>query len=338
MTLSLSQITHRFGETAAVADATLEVAASEIVCLFGPSGCGKTTLLRVAAGLEALQEGRVAIDGETLATPGRAAPPEKRPIGFVFQDYVLFPHLTAIENVAFGLTGGRKQERAAAELASVGLDGMERRYPHELSGGQQQRVALARAFARRPKAMLLDEPFAAIDAVLRRRLRAGVRALLKRQNAATLLVTHDPEEALELGDRIALMREGRIIEAASPEDLFKRPKTPEGASLFPFAQRLTGEVRGGLFRSPFGQAAAPTVSDGPAIAVLFEGGVTAVEDGAGAARVVDCRFKGPGWTATLDCAGEIVRIAALAPLKPGAAMATALHAANLRVFPAAGPH
>lgn len=337
MTLALSRITHRFGATTAVREASLDVAAGEIVCLFGPSGCGKTTLLRVAAGLENLQEGVVAIDGEVLAGQGRATPPERRPVGFVFQDYVLFPHMTAAENVAFGLAGADKKSRAAEELAAVGLDGLEPRFPHELSGGQQQRVALARAFARRPKAMLLDEPFAAVDSVLRRRLRAGVRALLKRQNAATILVTHDPDEALDLGDRIALMREGRIIETATPEDLFKRPKTPDGAALFPSAQRLSGEVRAGIFRCAFGQVAAASIAEGPAVAVLFDGGATAAEDKDGAARVVECRFKGPGWTATLDCAGETLKVSTLAPQPAGTAMATALHAANVRVFSATGP-
>ncbi len=333
MTLSLANVSHRFGATLAVDDASLEAAPGEIVCLFGPSGCGKTTLLRLAAGLEKLQAGRVSLDGDILAEPHRDTPPEKRAVGFVFQDFVLFPHLTALENVGFGISGPRRNEKAAAELAAVGLEELQRRYPHELSGGQQQRVALARAFARRPKAMLLDEPFAAIDVVLRRRLREGVRTLLKRQNAATILVTHDPDEALELGDRVALMREGRMIEIASPEDLFRRPKTPEGASLFPSAQRLSGEVKAGLFRSAFGQAAA-SVEDGPAIAIVHEGGVTATLDQAGGARVVECRFKGPYFVATLEAASERLRLPALAAAPSGAAMATALHAANIRVFSA----
>lgn len=334
MTLSISNVSHRFGSTLAVSEVSLEVAAGEIVCLFGPSGCGKTTLLRIAAGLERLQEGRISIAGKTLAEPGRGAAPETRPIGFVFQDFVLFPHLTALENVAFGIAGAKRKERALDELAAVDLGQFGARYPHQLSGGQQQRVALARAFARRPQAMLLDEPFAAIDAVLRRRLRGGVRAMLKRQEAATILVTHDPEEALELGDRIAIMAGGWIIEAATPEDLFRRPQTPEGASLFPSAQRLSGAVRAGIFRCAFGQAAAPALPDGPAIAVLFEGGATATEDAAGGARVVDCRFKGPGWLLTLQIGPDFLKVTALAHVEPGAAMATALHAANVRIFPA----
>ncbi|MBY0423834.1 MAG: ABC transporter ATP-binding protein, partial [Parvularculaceae bacterium] len=288
----------------------------------------------VAAGLEPLQAGRVAVAGAVVAEGGRATPPEKRPIGFVFQDFVLFPHLTAAGNVAFGLSGPTKRARALDELAAVGLGDLGERYPHQLSGGQQQRVALARAFARRPQAMLLDEPFAAIDAVLRRKLRADLRALLKGAGAATVLVTHDPEEALALADRIAVMRAGRIIETATPEALFRNPLTPEGAQIFPSAQRVIGEVRSGLFRSAFGQAAAPALADGPAVAVAHEGGVTAAEDRSGAARVVDCRFRGPGWIATIEAGGERATVPMLSPLPQGAALATALHAANLRIFTA----
>jgi len=218
MSLGLKDISHRFGETRALNAASLTVAPGELVCLFGPSGCGKTTLLRIAAGLEPLQDGTVELDGALLAKPGRETQPEKRPVGLVFQDYVLFPHLTVEKNIAFGLAGERHSKlRVTDQLHAFGIAGLARRYPHELSGGQQQRVALARAMARKPKALLLDEPFASIDVALRRRLRGELRRTLKEQNAAVLLVTHDPEEALALGDRIALMRAGEIIEAASPE-------------------------------------------------------------------------------------------------------------------------
>lgn len=334
MTLILERVSHRYGATLAVDDASLAVAAGEVVCLFGPSGCGKTTLLRLAAGLETLQSGRVSVAGTTVAEGGHATPPEKRPVGFVFQDFVLFPHLSAIDNVAFGLAGPDRREKARAELAAVGLEALGRRYPHQLSGGQQQRVALARAFARRPLAMLLDEPFAAIDAVLRRRLRADLRSLLKREGAATLLVTHDPEEAIVLADRIAVMAAGQIIETATPEQLFRTPRTVAGAGLFPSAQRLNGEVRSGIFRCAFGQASAPGLADGPAVAIAHEGGVTAAEDRSGAARIVDCRFRGPGWIATVEAGGETGTVPMLTAVAPGAAVATVLHAANLRLFPA----
>lgn len=304
MSLSLKDISHRFGGTRALVGASLAVAPGELVCLFGPSGCGKTTLLRIAAGLEPLQNGTVELDGALLAQTGRETPPEKRPIGLVFQDYVLFPHLTVEKNIAFGLAGEPKAKmRVTEQLHAFGIADLARRYPHELSGGQQQRVALARAMARQPKALLLDEPFASIDVALRRRLRGELRRTLKEQNAAVLLVTHDPEEALALGDRIALMRAGEIIETASPEDLFSRPQTPEGARIFPGSQAISGAVKAGVFHAVFGTCPAEHLPDGPALAVLRADAVTAQPDDAGSFRVVDARFVGPHWSVRLEAEG-----------------------------------
>ncbi len=239
MSLELRDIRHSFGKGLVVDGATLSVAPGEIVSLFGPSGCGKTTLLRIAAGLEKLQEGAVEIDGETIATPHFDLPAEKRPIGIVFQDFVLFPHLTIAGNIAFGLSDLQKDMRAARireELDAVGLSDLAGRYPHELSGGQQQRAALARSLARRPRAMLLDEPFASIDIALRQRLRSEMRRMLKGRSTPTILVTHDAAEAIEVGDRIAIMRDGRIVETADPHTLFHTPGTVAGASIFPGSQ------------------------------------------------------------------------------------------------------
>jgi len=320
MSLTLAGISHRYGAIQAVRGASLEVRPGEIVCLFGPSGCGKTTLLRVAAGLEPLQEGTVSLGGETLAVRGRETPPEKRPIGFVFQDYALFPHLSVEKNVAFGIaekTG--LSARIAEQLAAFNIEELAQRYPHELSGGQQQRVALARAMARAPKALLLDEPFASIDVALRRRLRAELRRVLKEQQAAVLLVTHDPEEALALGDRLALMRAGEIIETATPEDLYWKPSTPEGAGLFRGSQTLPGNVRGGVFHSALGEAPAPDIGDGPGRAILRAGALRAEADPAGAFEVKDFRFHGPNWR--VELAGpEALRLSVMmaAPLERGA--------------------
>ncbi|MEZ5893033.1 MAG: ABC transporter ATP-binding protein [Parvularculaceae bacterium] len=322
MSLVLRGISHRFGETLAVADASLEAAAGEIVCLFGHSGCGKTTLLRVAAGLEPLQAGEVMLDGAALASPGMETPPEHRPIGFVFQDYVLFPHLTVEKNIAFGLVGASDaQGRVRTLLDAFGIAQLGKRYPHQLSGGQQQRVALARAMARRPKALLLDEPFASIDVALRKKLRDELRRVLKEQNAAVALVTHDAEEALALGDRIALMRAGKIIETASPEFLYRRPQTREGAMLFPGSQLMTGDVRNGVFQSALGTAPAPGLSDGPASAVLRADALSLGRDGAGF-HVADCRFAGPGWTITAEGPGGArLAVSADAPMAQGAPVA-----------------
>jgi iron(III) transport system ATP-binding protein len=296
MSLTLKDISHRFGAVRAVEGANLDVRAGEIVCLFGPSGCGKTTLLRIAAGLEPLQTGSVSLDDQVLSEPGNETPPERRPIGFVFQDYALFPHLNVEKNVRFGLNGaGDAKTRISEQLRAVGVEDLARRYPHELSGGQQQRVALARALVRRPKALLLDEPFASIDVALRKKLREELRRVLKDQNAAVLLVTHDADEALALGDRIALMNAGAIIEVASPEQLFNAPKTPQGAALFPGCQQLTGEVRDGAFHSVLGAKPVSGLRDGPAKAILRADCLTGNVDASGDFRVADARFAGPGW-------------------------------------------
>jgi iron(III) transport system ATP-binding protein len=317
MSLSARNIRHSFGGgVAAVDDASIDAAPGEIVCLFGPSGCGKTTLLRIIAGLEPLQEGMVSIDGQVLD-----APPERRPIGFVFQDLVLFPHMTAAENVAFGISHLPKDERVnrvGEELARAGLQELGARYPHQLSGGQQQRVALARAFARRPRAMLLDEPFASIDVALRRRLRAEMRAILKSYSTPAILVTHDPDEAIELGDRIAIMDSGRIIETATPEDLFRMPTTAAGAAIFPGSQSFPCSPVDGGVEAEFGRVAPLARPADAGVVVVREGGFAAVEDGDGAFLVADCRFAGPAWCVDLSYgAGKSLKSASGAPIAVG---------------------
>lgn len=321
MSLVAQGISHSFGGAAAVVGAGLDVAPGEIVCLFGPSGCGKTTLLRIIAGLEPLQEGSVAIDGEALARPGFSAPPEKRPIGFVFQDFVLFPHMTVAENVGFGLPHLSRDERVVRvgeELGRVGLHELQSRYPHQLSGGQQQRAALARAFARRPRAMLLDEPFASIDIALRRRLRAEMRAILKSYSTPTVLVTHDAEEAIELGDRIAIMERGMIVETATPEDLFRAPTTAAGAAIFPGSQSFPCAPIDGGVRTEFGVVAPLARGADAAVVVVRDGGFAAIEDGEGAFAVADCRFSGPAWSIVLVFgAGKTLKARSRAPIAAG---------------------
>ncbi|MFW6348616.1 MAG: ABC transporter ATP-binding protein [Cyclonatronaceae bacterium] len=200
----------------------------EIFAILGPSGCGKTTTLRMIAGFERADEGSIQLHNKTLECPYTHVPPEKRGIGFVFQDYALFPHLSVLENVMFGLAGESKNKqrtRAAEILELIGMKAYESRRPHELSGGQQQRVALARALAPEPEMMLMDEPFSNLDAVLRESTRNEVRRILKAARMSAVLVTHDQEEALSVADRIGVMDQGRLVQIGTPQEVYYRPKT-----------------------------------------------------------------------------------------------------------------
>ncbi|MBL0140794.1 MAG: ABC transporter ATP-binding protein [Betaproteobacteria bacterium] len=206
----------------------LDLAEGEIGCLLGPSGCGKTTALRCIAGLEAVHGGEIRLRGEVVSRQGLTIPTEERRVGLVFQDYALFPHLNALDNVAFGLRSLQRPERAkrAAELlAAVGLPGSGKKYPHELSGGQKQRVALARALAPGPQVLLLDEPFSNLDGDLRERLSIEVRAILKARGTTALLVTHDQNEAFAMADTVGVMHKGRIEQWDTAYNLYHRPNS-----------------------------------------------------------------------------------------------------------------
>lgn len=230
---------------AAVADLTLEIGEGEVVVLLGPSGSGKTTVLRLVAGFERPDAGEVHIVGRRVAGGEVWVPPEARGVGMVFQDYALFPHLTAAENVAFGLHCLQRIDRGPRVRQVLGLVGMldfASRYPHELSGGEQQRVALARALAPRPFAVLLDEPFSNLDRDLRSQLREEVRAVLRHTGTSALFVTHDQEEALLLGDRVALLRDGRLEQVDPPERIFHAPRTRFVAAFFNRADFLPAAV------------------------------------------------------------------------------------------------
>lgn len=235
----------------ALEDISFTAPTGEITCLLGASGCGKSTLLGLAAGLLRVQQGEIALSGEVLADAARNPPPEARPVGLVFQDGALFPHMTLRANVAFGLPKARAGE-ADAWLARVGLAGMGARYPHELSGGQQQRAALARAMAPGPQVLLMDEPFASVDIVLRRSLRRECRILLREAGTTVVLVTHDPAEALDIGDRIAVMEAGRIVQFGTPDELHDAPATAAVGAIFGGAQVIAGARAGDGLDTPFG--------------------------------------------------------------------------------------
>jgi iron(III) transport system ATP-binding protein len=245
--LALQDVSKRYApdQPAAVDGLTLTVAQGEILALLGPSGCGKTTALRLVAGFETPDSGRVAIRGETMAGPGRWVPPEERGVGIVFQDYALFPHLTVAENVGFGLHQlGRsaRPERIRQILELVGLETLAGRYPHELSGGQQQRVAVARALAPAPALILLDEPFSNLDADLRAQMRDEVERLLRNTGTTGIFVTHDQEEALTLADRVGVLNQGRLEQLDTPARIYHHPATPFVAEFVGAADFLPGLV------------------------------------------------------------------------------------------------
>ncbi|MEO0643194.1 MAG: ABC transporter ATP-binding protein [Pseudomonadota bacterium] len=256
MSLQFSHIAHAYGSTPALHDVSFGAPSGEITCLLGPSGCGKSTLLGLTAGLMSIQSGRIALDEATLAEPGNSPPPEKRPVGLVFQDGALFPHMTIAQNVAFGLPKARRAADAGeieTGLTRVGLGGLGERYPHEISGGQQQRAALARAMAPEPRVLLMDEPFASVDIVLRRALRRECRILLRERGTTTILVTHDPDEALDIADTIAVMEAGRIVQCGTPQELYNAPRVPSVGAIFGGAQVVQARFKDGVFDCPFGR-------------------------------------------------------------------------------------
>ncbi|MEO0679524.1 MAG: ABC transporter ATP-binding protein [Pseudomonadota bacterium] len=303
--LSLQNLTRAFEGREVVSDVSIDVGAGEIVCLLGPSGCGKSTTLRIAAGVERQDVGRVLIDGAPVSDEVRHAPPERRHVGLVFQDFALFPHLSVADNVAFGLRRADRS-RAQALLGRVGLSGYGPKFPHQLSGGEQQRVALARALAPQPSVMLMDEPFSGLDKRLRDEVRDEALSVLKAEGAGVLLVTHEPEEAMRMADRIALMRAGRIVQTGAPYHIYNRPADRAAAAFFSDLNVLHSEVNSRQTDTPFGRFLCPGLVDGAEVEIIIRpqhlkidpdagGGAPAATaaDGAPArGRVVRARFMG----------------------------------------------
>ena len=255
--LRLQNVTKQFIQNTipAVKDVTFTLQQGDLLGLLGPSGCGKTTLLRLIAGFERPYSGSVEIAGRTVADSRCWVPPELRDVGIVFQDYALFPHLSVAENVAFGLQQLTKQqgkERMEDAIALVGLQGLEKRYPHELSGGQQQRVALARALAPRPKLVLLDEPLSNLDIQVRLRLREEVRDILKAIGTSAIFVTHDQEEALAISDWVGVMRQGHLEQLGTPEEIYTHPASRFVAEFVTQANFLPARRQGDLWETEVG--------------------------------------------------------------------------------------
>ena len=316
--LRVSGLHKSFGAVHAVAGLELEIEAGTICALLGPSGCGKTTALRLIAGLEDADAGRIELAGRVLEGDGAAVAPEKRRIGMVFQDYALFPHLDVAGNVAYGLgrrrggEGGRNSDRVREVLELVGLGSAAGRPVHELSGGQQQRVALARALAPTPELILLDEPFSNLDATLRERLREEVAAILRAAGVTTLFVTHDQAEALSVAERVAVMRDGVIEQAGTPEQVYARPASRWVAEFLGEVEVLEGELSGGVVAHELGTLQADEGFAEGAVDVLVRPESVAIglsgPPGASSAEVVDRRYYGHDQLLHLKLpSGKVVR-------------------------------
>ena len=288
----------------------LDVPSGTLAAVLGPSGCGKTTLLRVLAGFERADSGTVTIGGTVVTGPGAHLAPERRRVAVVPQEGALFPHLTVADNVAFGLRRGTgKAARVRDLLELVGLAGFGERMPAELSGGQQQRVALARALGPEPHVVLLDEPFSALDAALRASVRADVRAALHAAGATAVLVTHDQEEALSTADVVAVMRDGVVVQAGSPQDVYRAPLDVGVARFVGEAVVVPATVRDGVAWTPLGHLPlSEPAPDGRGTVVLRPEQVHLVAEHEGlSARVVDTSFYGHDASVRLDvvCPGDV---------------------------------
>ncbi|HWS57946.1 MAG TPA: ABC transporter ATP-binding protein, partial [Actinotalea sp.] len=310
--LEVRGLTKAFDDVPVLRGVDLDVPSGALAAVLGPSGCGKTTLLRVIAGFERAAGGTVTLDGATLTAPGRHVAPERRRIAVVPQEGALFPHLSAADNVAFGLSRRDPQRgrRVAELLELVGLQGYGSRMPAEMSGGQQQRVALARALAPAPRVVLLDEPFSALDAGLRASVRADVRAALHATGTTAVLVTHDQEEALSTADVVAVMREGRVVQAGTPDTIYRAPVDVDVARFVGEAVVLPATVRDGVLWTTLGALPFTGVTtDGVGIAVLRPEQVHIVPEPDGLpARVLDTVFYGHDANVLLEvrCPGDVL--------------------------------
>ena len=307
--LSFDNVWHSFDDkTETLRGVSLSAEPGEVLCLLGPSGSGKTTLLRIAAGIETQTRGRVLLNDREISGPSVFVPPERRSIGLVFQDFALFPHLSILDNVRFGLTAlssGEAKREAMAALVRVGLEHHAHSFPHILSGGEQQRVALARALAPRPAVLLLDEPFSGLDSRLKDAVRAETLAILRESRSTAIVVTHDAEEAMRMSDRIALLKRGRLVQMGPAQSLFQKPADLFVAGFFSELNLFEARARAGRVETPLGQFGAPGIGEGVpvTVAVRLAGIEVCEKDGGTAARVISRRFLGEAEALELAVAG-----------------------------------
>lgn len=345
MQLELLNIAVGFGTALILDDLTLALEPGEIGCLLGASGCGKTTALRAIAGFEPLVRGQIVVGDQQLSRPGWTLPPQRRRVGMVFQDYALFPHLSAADNVGFGLRrvdAARKRRRVAEMLDLVGLGELADHFPHQLSGGQQQRVAVARALAPDPALLLMDEPFSNLDVELRERLSLEVRGILKAAGTTALIVTHDQHEAFAIADRIGLMNSGRIEQWDTPYNLYHRPASRMVARFIGQGVLVPGNVmEDHRIRLPMGIL--PSLSPLPAntaVEVLLRpDDIVHDDDSPLEAKVMSKTFRGASILYTLELPCR-TRLLALVPSHHnhaiGEAIGVRLEAEHVVAFPAAG--
>ncbi len=280
--VAIQSVNKSFGDVAALNAVSFSINPGQIACLVGQSGCGKSTLLRAISGVERIDSGTVALGGTVVSGPDVFVEPEHRNVGFMFQDYALFPHLTVRQNIGFGLKGlSRADARTRIDdiIARLDIKALQDRYPHMLSGGEQQRVALARALAPQPRVLLMDEPFSNLDRGLRDTIRTETVSLLRALGTTAVIVTHDPEEALALGDVVVLMHKGKVIETGTGDAIYSFPQTAYAASFFSQVNKIPAQRDGDWLDSPLGRFPAPCGSSGPVQLFIRPQALVLDEDG-----------------------------------------------------------
>lgn len=340
--LSVQEVFKSFEGTTVIEDCRLEVGWGEMVSLLGPSGCGKTTLLRIIAGLERADRGTIHIAGTQVAGNGTWVRPEDRNVGMVFQDWALFPHLDVARNVGYGVPRAKRAAEVAKTLELVNLPGMQSRMPETLSGGQQQRVALARALAPQPTALLLDEPFSNLDSALRREVRTEVRQLLQSTGMTAVFVTHDREEALVLGDRVAVMDAGRIVQIGSPAEIYQKPANPWVAAFIGEVSMYPADADGPVAHSDFGSVPLLDAHQGPVDVAVRPEDVDLRPDVGGTAThtVEDFEFQGAdSMVAVANPAGIrlLARVSGTQSFAPGDRVCPAYTGSPAAAFPRSDP-
>ena len=308
--LECLDVSKSFGDVVALSNFSLKLAQGQILALLGPSGCGKTTALRLISGFANPDDGSITVAARPVYGQGTYVPPEKRSVGMVFQEGALFPHLTVEQNIAFGLArDDQRSDRVAEVVKMTGLEGLTQRMPYELSGGQQQRVALARALAPRPELLLLDEPFSNLDPTLREQVRRDVMNILRTNHITAIFVTHDQEEAMYVGDSIAVMNGGKIEQQGTPEEIFHRPSTRFVAEFIGMVDFVPGRWEDGIIKTPIGTTEWEdgALADGALEVMLRPDCLECIPSEEGNGVILEREFRGAFYlyTIALDGSGSV---------------------------------